>query len=73
MKCEFCINEAIYRFSPDLDIVGFGACDEHKKDMQVGYILLMVEGEEAYNSFVRSKIRHAKLNKPESKAKLPEK
>jgi len=55
MKCEFCNNNAAYRFSPDLDIKGFGACEEHKVTMQLGYMILMTEGEKAFNSFMRVK------------------
>jgi hypothetical protein len=65
MKCEICNNEAAYRFSPDLDIDGLGACETHKEFVQLAYYILLNEGEKAYNSFINS------LKKSESQPKPP--
>ena len=59
MKCEICKEEAIYRFSPDLDINGLEACEKHKQDIEIAYMILLTDGEEAYKSFLNS------LKKPE--------
>ena len=54
MKCEICGEEAIYRFSPDLDINGLEACEKHKQDMQIAYVILLTDGEKACKSFLNS-------------------
>jgi hypothetical protein len=54
MKCELCEEEAIYRFSPDLDIDGLGGCYKHKKSVEIAYYILLNEGIEAFNSFIVS-------------------
>ena len=59
MKCEICKEEAIYRFSPDLDINGLEACEKHKQDMQIAYVILLTDGEEACKSFLNSLERTA--------------
>ena len=48
MKCELCEKEATYRLSPDLDIQGFGACEQHKEVMKNAFQLLMFMGEKDY-------------------------
>jgi hypothetical protein len=55
MKCEICGEEATHAFSPDLDISGLGACENHTRDMQYAYFILFQDGEEEYNKFIRSK------------------
>ena len=54
MKCEICKEEAIFRFSPDLDINGLGSCEKHKQDMQIAYLILLTGGEEACKAFLNS-------------------
>ena len=54
MKCEICGEEAVYRLSPDLDIDGLGACEEHKQDMQLAYTILLQYGEKEYKEFVKN-------------------
>jgi len=54
MKCEICNGEAVYRFSPDVDIEGLGACDKDKESVQMAYIILLNEGLEPFKSFLKS-------------------
>lgn len=54
MKCEICNEEAVYRFSPDLDIDGLGGCEKHKESVQVAYYILINIGEKEYKSFLKS-------------------
>lgn len=54
MKCEICGEEAVYRLSPDLDINGLGACEKHKRDVQLAYTILLQYGEKEYKEFVKN-------------------
>ena len=66
MKCEACGNEAVYRFSPDLDIDGLGACEEHEKVIQLAYTILIIDGEESYLSFIEG-VKHSQNKEIEQK------
>ena len=65
MKCELCEEEAVYRFSPDLDIDGLGSCGKHKKEVGIAYYILLNEGLEAFHSFLKS------LQKNEANTNMP--
>ena len=54
LTCEICGKKAVYRFSPDLDVRGLGACRKHKEDMQLAYIILLSKegGEKEYEAFI---------------------
>jgi hypothetical protein len=54
MKCEICGEEAVYRFSPDLDIDGLGACETHKEKMEYAYFILLNEGLKPFQSYMKS-------------------
>ena len=58
--CEICSKKAIYRLTPDLDIQGLGACEKHKQDMQIAYIILTTEGEKEYREFIESSKKEVK-------------
>lgn len=49
MKCLICHKPAKYRFSPDLDIAGLGACEKHEKDVQLLYIMLLQGNKEMFD------------------------
>ena len=51
--CEICGNKAVYRYSPDLDIDGLGACRKHKDDVGFAYLLLTTRGKKSYVKFIR--------------------
>jgi hypothetical protein len=51
--CEICGKKAVFFFSPDLDIQGLGACKKHKKVIQVAYLVLMMNGEQAYYDILK--------------------
>lgn len=36
-KCYICKKDAVYRYSPDLDLRGLGACEEHKDEVMIEY------------------------------------
>ncbi len=40
-RCQKCDKQAKYFFSPDLDIRGLGACEEHKEEVQMEYFIMM--------------------------------
>jgi hypothetical protein len=40
-RCFKCGHKAYYRFSPDLDISGLGACKKHLEKVKMAYILLL--------------------------------
>lgn len=65
-KCEICGKKAVYRFSPDLDISGIGACKKHKIDVHIAYIALVTQGEQEYN-FIINEMKRS--NKKKIKAK----
>jgi len=68
MKCEVCQEEAFVRFSPDLDIDGLGACEKHKDDVDMAYIILITSGKEEYEKFIKSlKRRESQPIKPNNK------
>ena len=52
--CEICGKKTVYRFSPDMDIKGLGACRKHKEDMQVAYLILIQGGEKEYRKFIKN-------------------
>ena len=55
MKCEICGKKATYRFSPDMDIKGLGACRKHKRDMQYAYIILVsTKDAKQYEDFIKA-------------------
>jgi hypothetical protein len=54
MECEVCGKKAIYRFSPDMDIEGLGACKKHKRDMMIAFIILWERGEKEYFKYLKS-------------------
>ena len=54
MKCEICGEEATHRYSPDMDIDGVGGCDKHNESVQIAYYILLNEGLEAFNGFIKS-------------------
>jgi len=62
MKCEICNGEAVYRFSPDVDIEGLGACEKDREYVQAAYIILVNEGSEAFNSFMKSLRKNGALD-----------
>ena len=39
MKCIKCGASATKRFSPDLDIQGIGACDEHEEEIKLDLLV----------------------------------
>lgn len=41
MTCVICGKKAKYKFSPDLDIEGIGACKKHLERVKLGYAVLM--------------------------------
>jgi hypothetical protein len=43
MKCIICGKKAKWRYSPDLDINGIGACNKHKKDVHTYYFALITD------------------------------
>lgn len=53
MKCELCEKDEVYTFSPDLDIHGLGACEQHREVMRHAYELLMFMGEAEYQNFIK--------------------
>ena len=48
-----CKKEAVRVFSPDLDIEGIGACDEHLAEVRMQLLIAAMEGDwtwfETYN------------------------
>ena len=51
--CEICGGEAVYTFSPDLDILGLGTSEEHKEIMRNAFLILMTMREEDYQAYLR--------------------
>ena len=43
LKCVKCEKSATSRFSPDLDIKGIGACDEHKDEIQKDVLIAILD------------------------------
>lgn len=44
MSCIKCGKKATKRYSPDLDIEGIGACDEHKEEISFDILIATFEG-----------------------------
>jgi len=53
-KCQLCDKDAVKTLTPDLDIRGLGACEEHIDDVEEGYRILIFGGEEMYQNYVDS-------------------
>jgi hypothetical protein len=47
-KCSYgkCKNEVKWRFSPDIDVSGLLACDDHLETVRMAYVTLMTGNEE---------------------------
>lgn len=47
MECSYgkCKAQAKWRYSPDIDVSGLKACDDHKDTVQNAYIVLMTSGD----------------------------
>jgi hypothetical protein len=45
MTCIKCGKPATKRFSPDLDIQGIGACDEHAEEIRIDLLITQLEPE----------------------------
>jgi hypothetical protein len=43
MTCIKCGKPATKRFSPDLDIQGIGACDEHVEEIRIDLLITQLE------------------------------
>lgn len=52
MKCTICEGEATTRFSPDLDIEGLGACEQHVDALRWALYILLNEGEAAFETYL---------------------
>lgn len=53
-KCIICGADAVYLYSPDLDVQGLGACEKHNKDIRTAYGILMYLGKDDFNRFLGS-------------------
>ena len=53
-KCIICKKKAIYRYSPDLDLQGLGACKKHKGDVFMAYYFLINKGKKEYNDYLKN-------------------
>lgn len=47
MQCTACYKEATGVIRPDMDMKGVGYCAEHKRDVEIG-LLMMLEGQDKY-------------------------
>jgi hypothetical protein len=50
--CVICGAEAVFSYSPDLDIRGLGACEAHRTDVGTAYGILVYLGETDYDEFI---------------------
>lgn len=60
MTCIKCGKPATKRFSPDLDIEGMGACDEHAHELQMDLIISTIEGWEWFEKKYFKKKKNGK-------------
>jgi len=68
--CHVCEKEATHRFSPDLDVKGIGACNEHLEVVRMAYMLLMTgEHKEFDRVMKRERNAYKKSLKPKTKGK----
>ena len=58
--CEICGYRAKWRFSPDLDIRGLGACQKHLEIVRQGYGILLSLGIEEYKAYRKVEIEKEK-------------
>ena len=54
MKCIICKKKAKWRYSPDLDIQGIGACSKHKQDVYTYYYVLLTNDEKMFWSLIKA-------------------
>ncbi len=54
MKCQICGKKAKHSLSPDIDVQGLGACEEHLEDMRLAYIVLITQGKQEYREILES-------------------
>ena len=54
LQCIICGEEAMYSYSPDLDVRGLGACETHRTEVKTAYEILMFCGENDYDKFLIS-------------------
>ena len=51
-QCIVCGKDAVYIYSPDLDIQGLGACEKHNTDVSTAYGILIFIGEDDFNMYL---------------------
>jgi hypothetical protein len=58
LSCVICGKKAKWRYSPDLDIRGIGACSKHREDVGMAYLILTTNFEDEkskeYHRFIKS-------------------
>jgi len=62
LLCVICGGEAVYSFSPDLDVRGLGACESHRTEVQRAYEILVYMGEDSYEKFIKNCRKKSKNN-----------
>ena len=68
--CVVCGRRAKWRFSPDLDIRGIGACQRDLEDVRMAYIILLGEGgEKMFKSFIEGVKKKRGITKDEPATK----
>ena len=60
MRCVICQEPAVYSLSPDLDVRGLGACENHRTDVQRAYEILVYLGEDDYEEFIAARRKEFK-------------
>lgn len=60
MICVICGKKAAFRYSPDLDIQGVGACKKHNEDVRLAYVMLITSGEKDFYKFINDAKKNTK-------------
>lgn len=69
---QACHKAAEFRFSPDMDIAGLGACKKHTEQVRVAYAALLFNGETLCKQLLQSSIQIPKprtITNPRSRTK----
>lgn len=67
--CEICNVRAKWRFSPDLDIRGLGACQKHLEIVREGYRILLFLGIKEYKRYINAQIAKIKKEQKANESK----
>ena len=60
MTCIICGEKSKYRYSLDIGIRGIGACEKHKDEVKIAYMILILKGKKEFEEYIENYKRRIK-------------